>query len=64
MNRPVAFDAAMTTSTQERKNEVRLVALWPFIIAVAILAVVALISDSSLTLDERMQLLQQSGVYP
>jgi hypothetical protein len=64
INRDVAFDAAPTTSTSERKGEVRLLALWPFVLVVAILAIIALISDGSVTPDQRIQAFQQSGVYP
>jgi hypothetical protein len=64
INRDVAFDAAPATSTPERKGEVRLLALWPFVLVVAILAIIALISDGSVTPDQRIQVFQQSGVYP
>jgi hypothetical protein len=64
INRDVAFDAAPTTSTSERKGEVRLLALWPFVLVVAILAIIAVISDGSVTPDQRIQVFQQSGVYP
>ena len=36
MTAHVALDGALTTSTPERKGEVCLVALWPFIVVVAI----------------------------
>jgi hypothetical protein len=64
MNRHVTFDAALTKSTPETRGEVRLWELWPFIFVVAILAIVALVSDASLTPDQRTQVFQQSGVYP
>jgi hypothetical protein len=62
MTAHVALDGALTTSTSERKGEVRLVALWPFIVVVAILAIVALISEASFTPDQRIEVFQQSGV--
>jgi hypothetical protein len=64
MNHPATFDATQIRSTRERNDEVRLSALWPFIVAVAILAIVAFISDGRLTPDQRIQVFQQSGVYP
>jgi len=64
MDQHVAFDAALTTSTPERKGEVRVLAWCSFIIVGAILGIVALISDSSLTPDQRIAVFQQSGFYP
>ena len=64
MNRPVTFDAALTTSPPKRKAEVRLLALWPFLLVVAILAAVALISESGFTPDQRLEAFGQTGVYP
>jgi hypothetical protein len=48
--------------TPERKREVRLFALWPFILVVAILAMIAVISDGPSTPDQRIQVFQ--GTYP
>ena len=53
MNRPVTFDAALATSRSEKKPQVRLLALWPFVLVVAILATVALVSESRFTPDQR-----------
>ena len=64
MNHNVILDAALTKSTPETSGEARLLALWPFIVVVAILATVALVSDASLTADQRIEVFQQSGVYP
>lgn len=64
MNHSATFDATQTTSTQEKNGEVRLSALWPFIVAVAILAIVAFISDRRLTPEQRIQVFQQSGMHP
>lgn len=64
MNPHVTLDAVLTKSTPETKGEVRLLALWPFIFVVAIPAIVALVSDASLTADQRIQVFQQSGFYP
>jgi hypothetical protein len=64
MNHNVILDAALTKSTPETSGEVRLLALWPFVVVVAILATVALVSDASLTADQRIEVFQQSGVYP
>ena len=64
MNRHVTLDAALTKTVPETGSEVRLLALCPFIVVVAILAIVALLSDASLTADQRIEVFQQSGVYP
>ena len=40
MNHNVILDAALTKSTSQTRGEVRLLALWPFIVVVAILATV------------------------
>jgi hypothetical protein len=64
MNRPVTFDASLITSTQESKGKVRQWEVLPVIFVFAILAVVALISDSSLTPEQRIQVFQQSQPYP
>ena len=64
MNQHVALDAALATSLPQRKGEGRLLALCSFILVVAILAIAALISDHSLTPDQRIAVYQQSGVYP
>jgi hypothetical protein len=64
INPHVTLDAVLTKSTLETKGEVRLLALWPFILVVAILAIVALVSDASFTADQRIQVFQQSGFYP
>jgi hypothetical protein len=64
MNQPVTFDAVLATGKPERKAEVRLLALWPFLLVVAILATVALISESQFTPDQRIEAFGQSGVYP
>ena len=60
----VALGRSRTTSTPERKREVRLFALWPFIFVVAILAMIAVISDGPSTPDQRIQVFQLSGTYP
>ncbi|MFZ2142163.1 MAG: hypothetical protein WAV78_35395, partial [Xanthobacteraceae bacterium] len=51
----VALCRSPTTSMPERKREVRLFALWPFILVVAILAMIAVISDGPSTPDQRIQ---------
>ena len=64
MNHPVAFDPALATSTPERKSKPRLLPMWSFIIVVGIVVIVALLSDSSLTPEQRILVSQQSGMYP
>ncbi|MFZ1088843.1 MAG: hypothetical protein WAN75_06185 [Xanthobacteraceae bacterium] len=60
----VALCRSPTTSMPERKREVRLFALWPFILVVAVLAMIAVISDGPSTPDQRIQVFQLSGTYP
>jgi hypothetical protein len=64
MNQHVALDAALATSVAQRKGEGRLLALCSFILVAAVLVIAALLSDSSLTPEQRSQVFQQSGVYP
>jgi hypothetical protein len=64
MNRSVTFDPALATGKTKREDEVRLLALWPFLLVVAILATVALISESQFTPDQRLETFAQSDVYP
>jgi hypothetical protein len=64
MNHPVALDAALATSTPERKSEPRLLPMWSFIIVVGIVVIATLLSGSSLTPEQRIQVSQQSGMYP
>lgn len=63
MNQHVAIDAGLATEAPQRKGQARLLA-GSFILVVAILAIAALISDHSLTPDQRTAVYQQSGVYP
>jgi hypothetical protein len=64
MNQHVVLDASLATGTRERKREVRLLLVWAFIFVFAIGAVAALISDRSLSPEQRIQVFQQSGAYP
>ena len=50
MNQPLALNAALATSTSERKSEPRLWLVCFFIIAVGIVAIAALTLDGSLSL--------------
>jgi hypothetical protein len=64
MNQHVALDVALVPSTPERKVKAYLLALCFFILVVAILAIAALVSDRSLTPDQRIEVFQLSGLYP
>jgi hypothetical protein len=64
MNQHLTVDAALSRSTPESKREVRPLAMWAFILVVAIVAIAALVSDASLTADQRIQVFLQSGIYP
>ena len=64
MNQPVALDAALATNALERKSELRQLPMWSFIIVVGIVVIAALVSDRSLTPDQRIEVFQQSGMYP
>jgi hypothetical protein len=48
----------------QKKNKGRLLALCSFIVIAAVLVIAALLSDSSLTPDQRIQVFHQSGMYP
>jgi hypothetical protein len=58
MTQYLSGDAAL------RKHEDRSIAVWLFILAAAIIAVGATLSDASLTPDQRIQAYLQSGVFP
>lgn len=60
MNQHLTVDAALSRSTPE----VRPLAMWAFILVVAIVAIAALVSDASLTADQQIQVFLQSGIYP
>jgi hypothetical protein len=64
MNQHVAIDVGFATEAPQRKGQARLLAVGSFILVVAILAIAALISDRSLTPEQRIQVFQQSGAYP
>jgi hypothetical protein len=64
MNQQAALDAALATNLPQSKGEGRLLALCSFILVAAVLAIAALISDSSFTPEQRIQVFQQSGMYP
>jgi len=51
-------------ATPERKGQGRLLAVWSFILVVAILAIAALTSNRALTPDQRIAVFQQTGPYP
>jgi hypothetical protein len=38
--------------------------MWSFIIVIGIVVIAALVSDRSLTPDQRIEVFQQSGMYP
>lgn len=64
MNLPVALDAALSTSVPQRRDEGRLLALRAFILVAAVLAIAGLLSGGSLTPEQRIEVFQQSGMYP
>ena len=64
MTQQVTLDTAQATSMPERKGELRLLPVWSFIIVVGVVVIAALISDSSFTADQRLEVFQQSGIYP
>lgn len=63
MNQHVALDSALATSTPKRNGAVGLLALCSLVVAVVAIAA-ALISDRSLTPEQRFQVFLQSGLYP
>ena len=64
MNQPLTLDVALAAGTPERKSEPRLLSMWSFIIVAGIVVIAILISDGSLTPDQRLEVFQQSGMYP
>jgi len=64
MNQPLALDAALATSTSERKSGPRLWLVCFFIIVVGIVAIATLTLDGSLSSDQRVEVFQHSGMYP
>ena len=62
MNHPVALDAALETGTPDKKDEPRLLPMWSLIVVGVVLITAQ--SDRSLTPDQRLEVFQQSGMYP
>jgi hypothetical protein len=56
----MVLDATLTTPTPARKGQARLLAVGSFVLVVAIVAIAALISDRSLTPDQRIAVFAQS----
>ena len=53
-----------TALTSERWDAKRPSAIWPLVLVVAIIACAVLALDSSLTLEQRILVFQQSGMFP
>jgi hypothetical protein len=64
MNQHVSLDAGLATSAPPSKGDAHVLALCSFTLLAAVLASAALILDSSLTAEQRIQVFQQSGMYP
>ncbi len=64
MTQQASIAVDLTTRASDSSVERRAFKFWPLLLAVAIVAVVALIADSSLTPDQRMAAFLQSGMYP
>ncbi len=64
MTQQASMAVDLTTRASDSSVERRAFKFWPLLLAVAIVAVVALIADSSLTPDQRMAAFLQSGMYP
>jgi hypothetical protein len=68
MNRPVSIDRALSDArlvTQSPGKRSRLgLAGWALVVGVAAIVCAALATESSLTVDQRVKLLEQSSVYP
>jgi hypothetical protein len=60
MDQNLTVDGGLSRSTPK----VRSLAMWAFILVVAMLAAAALVWDASLTADQRIQMFLPSGVYP
>jgi hypothetical protein len=61
MNRPVSFDAILTT---KRKYANRSVALWAVAVVLVAVACTVLVLDAAMTPEQRIALFAQSGLFP
>jgi hypothetical protein len=64
MTQQVSFDAGLIARASDIKGEHRRFVLWPLILIAAIIAVVAIRADASLTPDQRIKVFLESGMYP
>jgi hypothetical protein len=64
MTQQVSLDAGLIPRASDINGELRRFVLWPFILITAIIAVVAVRADASLTPDQRIKVFLDSGMYP
>ncbi len=64
MTQYLSVDAAPTTGAPERNRGDRPVVVWLLSLAAAIIAVGAVVCDTSLSPDQRIQAYLQSGMFP
>ena len=64
MTQYLSVDATPTTGAPERKPGDRPVVVWLLCLAAAIIAVGAVVCNSSFTPDQRIRAYLQSGVFP
>jgi len=64
VNLPISFKAAPTANVgQTKARNVRFV-LWVFVIVLIVVASAALVADTTMTLEQRIMLFEQSGNSP
>ncbi len=64
MTEQVSIGADLVTGASDTSVERRSFLIWPLVLGLAIVAVVALTADASLTPDQRIAVSLQSGMYP
>jgi hypothetical protein len=64
MTQQVSIGTGLITEASDSRADSRPFVLWPLILVAAIVAVVALAADASLTPDQRIAVSLQSGMYP
>ena len=64
MNRPVFFDATPTSKHAGSSYADRPIAFWALTVVLVAVACTALVLDTSITPEQRIGLLAQSGMFP
>jgi hypothetical protein len=64
MTQSISFDAATTTRRSQGNHPVRRLVLWTSILVVTSAIGMLLALDASITPGQRIEMFQQSGVFP